>query len=69
MCAPRLQREMSTHHEQGNREGVSQEKILAARIFSCETLSTALLPATNAVLEKNYGGKLSLLSFSSRAAR
>jgi hypothetical protein len=38
--------EMSTHGEQGNKEGFSQEKILAARIFSCEILSTALLPAT-----------------------
>jgi hypothetical protein len=45
--------EMSAHDEQGNSEGISQEKILAARIFSCEMLSTALLPATNAVLEKN----------------
>lgn len=38
----RLQMEMSAHDEQGNREGFSQEKILAARIFSCEMLSTAL---------------------------
>jgi transposase len=41
---------MSAYHEQGNREGIAQEKILAARIFSCAMLSTALLPATNAVL-------------------
>jgi hypothetical protein len=44
--------EMSAYHEQGNREGISQEKILAARIFSCEMLPTALLLATNAVLQR-----------------